>query len=77
MTAQISDRRLTTTEVHWLERGLNFNTSDATVVDFVAALEPVIYNPPTKQGDKERFQAQLTTTLGNQKHKLFITTNES
>ena len=43
MAAQ-PDRRLTTTEVHLLERGLNFNTNDATAVDFIAALESITYN---------------------------------
>ena len=62
MMAVQPDRRLTTTEVHLLERSLNFNTSDATVVDFIAALEPIIYNLPTGQGDKERLRAQHSAT---------------
>ena len=44
----LSDRQLTTTEVNLLECGLNFNTSNATVVDLIAALEPVPPNKETK-----------------------------
>ncbi len=44
MLRNLSDRELTANQIELLETDVGFNTIDAKPIDFIGALEPIVYH---------------------------------
>ena len=63
----ISDKPLTEQQTPVLEKGLNYNTKDASKVDYVADLESALKSTGKPDETKENIRHQITTNLRNKR----------